>query len=89
MRAAGNDEPIPFNRVGDGGRRAQVAKGLPLLRWPPVASLSLRIMRTAAFSSAPIFGGLRRLLRRFGAVRFGRGAFREKAQRGRMQPRRE
>jgi hypothetical protein len=32
VQAAGNDEPIPFNRVGDAGRiglaRAQVAKGL-------------------------------------------------------------
>jgi len=28
-------------------------------------------MRTAVFSTALIFGGLRRLLRRFGAVLFG------------------
>ena len=36
MQAAGNDEPIPFNRVGDDGRvgldRAQVAEGIPSLR---------------------------------------------------------
>src|SRR5580692_10623175 len=36
MQAAGNDEPIPFNRVGDAGRigldRTQVVKGLPSLR---------------------------------------------------------
>jgi hypothetical protein len=36
VKAAGNDEPIPFNRVGDAGRirrkRAQVAQGLPSLR---------------------------------------------------------
>jgi hypothetical protein len=37
------------------------------------------MMRIAAFSSAPIFGGLRRL--RFGAVLFGIGAIREKPQR--------
>jgi hypothetical protein len=39
----------------------------------------LRIMRTAVFSSALIFGGLLRLRRRFGAVLFGIGAIREKA----------
>ena len=44
------------------------------------------MMRTAAFSSAPIFGGLRRLLRRFGAVLFGIGAIREEAQRNLVQP---
>src|SRR5580693_942290 len=44
---------------------------------PPVALWSLRMMRTAAFSSALIFGGLRR---RFGAVLFGIGAIREEAQ---------
>src|SRR5258708_37136040 len=43
------------------------------------------MMRTAAFSSALIFGGLRR----FGAVLFGIGAIREKAQRGLVQPRRD
>jgi len=36
MLAAGDDEPIPFNRVSDAGRigldRAQVAEGLPSLR---------------------------------------------------------
>jgi predicted RNA-binding Zn-ribbon protein involved in translation (DUF1610 family) len=36
VQAAGNDEPIPFNRVGAAGRvgfdRAQVAEGLPSLR---------------------------------------------------------
>jgi hypothetical protein len=36
VQAAGNDEPIPFNRVGDAGRigldRAQVAEGLSPLR---------------------------------------------------------
>ncbi len=33
VQTARNDEPIPFNRVGDAGRigldRAQVAEGLP------------------------------------------------------------
>src|SRR5260370_30018430 len=43
--------------------------------------------RTAVFSTALIFGGLRRLLRRFGAVLFGIGAIREQAQRGLVQPR--
>src|SRR5260370_6096065 len=47
------------------------------------------MMRTAAFSTALIFGGLRRLLRRFGAVLFGIGAIREEAQRGLVQPRRD
>src|SRR5450432_3994241 len=47
------------------------------------------MMRTAAFSTALIFGGLRRLLRRFGAVLFGIGAIREKAQRSLVQPRRD
>jgi hypothetical protein len=37
------------------------------------------MMRIAAFSSALIFGGLRRLLWRFGAVLFGIGAIREEA----------
>jgi len=46
-------------------------------------------MRTAIFSTALIFGGLRRLLRRFGPVRFGIGAIREKAQCGLMHPRRD
>jgi hypothetical protein len=36
VQAAGNDEPIPFNRAGAAGRvgfdRAQVAEGLPSLR---------------------------------------------------------
>ena len=36
MKAAGNDEPIHFNRVGDASRigldRAQGAEGLPSLR---------------------------------------------------------
>ena len=36
MQAAGNDEPIPFDREGDAGSigrdRAQVAEGLPSLR---------------------------------------------------------
>src|SRR5260370_4832852 len=44
------------------------------------------MMRSAAFSSALIFGGLRR---RFGAVLFGIGAIREQAQRGLVQPRRD
>src|SRR5580704_4599154 len=44
------------------------------------------MMRTAVFSTALIFGGL---LRRLGAVLFGIGAFREKAQRSLMQPRRD
>src|SRR5260370_30275107 len=57
--------------------------------WPPVASWSLRMMRTAVFSTALIFGGLRRLLRRFGAVLFGIGAIREEAQRGLVPPRRD
>jgi hypothetical protein len=43
-------------------------------------------MRTAAFSSALIFGGLRR---RFGAVLFGIRALREEAQRGLVHPRRD
>jgi len=42
-------------------------------------------MRSAVFSSALIFGGLRR---RFGAVLFGIGAIWEKAQRGFVHPRR-
>jgi hypothetical protein len=42
------------------------------------------MMRTADFSSALIFGGLRR---RFGAVLFGIGAIREEAQRRFMHPR--
>src|SRR5216683_803958 len=46
------------------------------------------MMRTAVFSTALIFGGLR-LLRRFGAVLFGIGAIREEAQRGLVQPRRD
>src|SRR5580692_7537387 len=46
-------------------------------------------MRTADFSSALIFGGLRRLLRRFGVVLFGIGAIREQAQHGLVQPRRD
>jgi hypothetical protein len=37
MQAAGNDEPIPFNRVGDAGRigldRTQVTEGLHLPNW--------------------------------------------------------
>src|SRR5580700_7895114 len=49
--------------------------------WPPVASSTLRMMRTAVVSTALIFGGLRR----FGAVLFGIGAFREQAQRGLKQ----
>jgi hypothetical protein len=47
------------------------------------------MMRTAAFSSALIFGGLRRLVRRFGVVLFGIGAIREEAQRGLVHPRRD
>jgi hypothetical protein len=47
------------------------------------------MMRTAVFSSALIFGGLCRLLRRFGAVLFGIGAIREEAQRRLMHPRRD
>ena len=43
-------------------------------------------MRTAVFSTALILGGL---LRRFGAVLFGIGAIREKAQRGLVQLRRD
>src|SRR5580692_10623176 len=39
------------------------------------------MMRTAAFSSALIFGGLRWLLRRFGVL-FGIGAIGEQARRG-------
>src|SRR5258708_40094687 len=38
------------------------------------------MMRTAVFSTALIFGGLRRLLWRFGAVFFGIRAIREQAQ---------
>jgi hypothetical protein len=45
------------------------------------------MMRIAAFSSARIFGGLRRL--RFGAVLFGIWAIWEKAQRRLMHPRRD
>jgi hypothetical protein len=47
------------------------------------------MMRTAVFSTALIFGGLRRLLRRFGVVLFGIGATREEAQRGLVHPRRD
>src|SRR5580704_13715894 len=47
--------------------------------WPPVAY--------AAFSTALIFGALRRLLRRFGAVRFGIFAVGVQAQRGLVHPR--
>src|SRR5580693_5915822 len=46
-------------------------------------------MRTADLSTALIFGGLRRLFRRFGAVLFGIGAIREQAQHGLVQPRRD
>src|SRR5580704_7509934 len=56
---------------------------------PPVASWSLRMMRTADFSSALTFGGLRRLVRRFGAVRFGIFAVGVQAQRGLVHPRRD
>src|SRR5476651_895677 len=45
------------------------------------------MMRTAVFSTELIFGGLRRLVRRFGAVLFGIGAIREQAQRGLVHPR--
>ena len=87
MQAAGNDEPIPFNRVGDGSRigvdRAQVAEGLPPLRPAAGRLMDLRMMRSALVSAALIFGGL---LRRFGAVRFGIRAIREEAQRGLMHP---
>jgi hypothetical protein len=38
------------------------------------------MMRTAVFSTALIFGGLRRLVRRFGAVLFGIVAIRVQAQ---------
>ena len=48
-----------------------------------VASESFRMMRTAALSTALILGGL---LRRFGAVLFGIGTIREKAQCSLMQP---
>jgi hypothetical protein len=48
-----------------------------LCGWPPVASLSLRMMRSAVFFTALIFSGL---CRRFGAVLFGIGAIREEAQ---------
>src|SRR5580693_238431 len=44
------------------------------------------MMRTAVFSSALIFGGLRWLLRRFGVL-FGIGAIREEAHRGLVHPR--
>jgi hypothetical protein len=79
VQAAGNDEPIPFSRVGNASRialdHAQVVEGLPSLRL--AASQSLRMMRSAVFSTALIFGGL---LRRFGAVPFGIGAIREEVQ---------
>src|SRR5260370_38204978 len=44
------------------------------------------MMRPAVFSSALFFGAF---FRRFGAVFSGIGAFREKTQRGLMQPRRD
>ena len=70
MQAAGNDEPIPLKRIGDGGRiglaRAQVAEGLPSLRLAAGRLKSLRMMRTAVFSTALIFGGL---------PRFGKAVF--------------
>jgi hypothetical protein len=85
VKATRNDEPIPFNRVGDTDRigfdRAQVAEGFPSLR--------LAAMRIAVFSTALIFGGLRRLVRRFGAVLFGIFAIRVQVQRGLVQPRRD
>jgi hypothetical protein len=70
VQPAGNNEPIPFNRVGDAGHvgrdRVQVAEGLPSLRVAVGRVIELRMMRTADFSGALIFGGLRWLLRRFG-----------------------
>jgi len=51
MQSTGNDEPIPFSRVGDSGRigldRAQVVEGLPSLR-AEVPGISL--------SPSPTFG---------------------------------
>jgi hypothetical protein len=47
------------------------------------------MMRTTDFSTALILGGLRRLLRRFGAVLFAIGAIREEAHRGLVHPRRD
>ena len=39
MQATGNDEPIPFNRIGRIGRdRAQVAEGLPSLQGGPLTN---------------------------------------------------
>src|SRR5580704_12949817 len=46
-------------------------------------------MRTAVFSTALIFGGLRPLFRCFCALLFGIGAIREQAQHGLVQPRRD
>src|SRR5580704_7426839 len=49
VQAAGDDEPIPFNRVGDAGRigvdHAQVAEGFPSLR--PTAGRLIEFARDA------------------------------------------
>ena len=46
-------------------------------------------MRSALVSAALICGGIRRLVWRFGVVRFGIGGIREEAQRCLMHPRRD
>ena len=54
MHAAGNDEPIPFNGVGDAGRigrdRAQVAEGFPSLR---LAQADLRGAASRVLATSP------------------------------------
>ena len=56
MQAARNDEPIPFNRVGDAGRigldRAQVAEGLPSLRLAAGATAVRNVIVDAWLASA-------------------------------------
>jgi hypothetical protein len=81
VQAAGNDEPISFNRVGDAGRigldRAQVVEGLLSLRLTAGRLIDLahdadrRVLDRANFWRASW---------RFGAVLFGIGAIRGSAE---------
>jgi hypothetical protein len=62
VQAAGDDEPVPFNRVGDAGSigldRAQVVEGLPSLRLAPgrliesVHDPNRRLLERASFWGA-------------------------------------
>jgi hypothetical protein len=51
VKAAGNNEPIPFNGIGDTGRigldHVQVAEGLPALRLTAGRVIELAHMRAA------------------------------------------